>query len=334
MATYANKWKFMCCLRDMVLDHDGIVFGGFVRDAIIHDHFAAKFYEKNNGATGNERLYCIPSYLPETAGRLVIPRDIDCRMTHTNLDAMLARMKRKRIDHHIVFVRDPMEYLSNADEPSDRTVSHVRLLLEVDTGRVEAALEDLPFRFSLPKIRSPVVKMDVIVSRDKFVEPFVSMPDFDCNALYLTKHGISLSSFVCPHGDMLRTERRRQEVIANIIEKKATYLNPDPDSEIMNAVLVYRVKKMLDGGWVLHDDVLRSVLDDGYEGYCIICHGTLERVHFKIRCCDGRYHGKCLQAAMTQGECAMRLTNKCILCKCVVPTTESNLPYLFSKYDI
>ena len=126
-------------------------------------------------------------------------------------------------------------------------------------------------------------------------------------------------------------EVAKARIMKDILDRKARYLNPDPDSELGNIIMTYRIQNMINNNWLVEDNLVRSVRDKSYAGHCIICHGALEEVHFKLHCCDGRYHGKCLQDAMTVGEHAMRLKNQCIMCKQDIKTSESNLPYLFSR---
>ena len=326
MAHNAKTWKFMCVVRDMILENDGMIFGGFVRDSIRHDHFATQFYE---GCAAGNVLYNNPHFMPEAIDRMRVPKDIDCRMTETMYENLLHTFERKKISFNLLFIRDPHSYMTNIDI-NDSTLKHLRLRVTINMTRVKRALNELPIGFH--EIKSPIIMMDILTTRSGFDQPFVSKPDFECNALYMTRHGISLSEHVCPKRDFYRHELMRQQVISDIIGKKTKYLNPDPDSELSTSILCDRVSSMLIGGWIVEDDIVQTVNDEKYDGHCIICHDKVQKIHFKLPCCDGRYHGKCLQQALTVGQQAMRLTNTCIMCKEHVQTSETNLPYIVSKF--
>jgi hypothetical protein len=84
-----NIWKFKKEIASILIDHDAVIFGGFVRDMILHDSHATQFYEKNPNATQQE--YADDSVHPQTSGRLVIPRDIDCCISQQQLEAVITR---------------------------------------------------------------------------------------------------------------------------------------------------------------------------------------------------------------------------------------------------
>ena len=324
-------WKFMCVIRDMVLDNNGMIFGGFVRDSIIHDYYASQFYEIAVGDKSTH-LYNDSLYLPNTIDRTTVPKDIDVRMTERDFEILVEEFRLKKIEVHLEFQRDRTllsAYFANIHS-NDLTLQHIRLFLTIDMEEVNRALHNLPIKVN-HRFTPPVIKLDVITSKNTFSYPLISTPDFECNALYLTKHGISLAPEISFTNDFLKQEMKKQKIMKDIIQKKTTYLNPDPDSEVSNAILIHRVSTMLSNGWLIEDDIVSTVNDNAYEGHCIICHEIVQNVHFKLHCCDARYHGKCLHNAMSYGLTAMRLTNTCIMCKDRVKTTETNLPYILSK---
>lgn len=53
----------------------GIIFGGYVRDMMIHDHYTALFYEKYEG-TRDAMKYSDLTFDPETTARLLVPRTL------------------------------------------------------------------------------------------------------------------------------------------------------------------------------------------------------------------------------------------------------------------
>jgi hypothetical protein len=324
-----KRWKFMCAIRDMILEHDGMIFGGFVRDSLIHDHFAREFYKLGRNLVWD---YMDPAIDPATADRLLIPHDIDAYMTQKDFEDLTSTLQANRVHIRVAFVRSPDNYITNQDV-SDPTLKHYRLSVSIDLAKVTKALAELPV--DLGSLCAPSdVKLDIITSVKAMEEPFLSRPDFECNALYMTKHGISLSRRVFTKRLKYDHELHKNRVMRDIIERRTRYLNPDPDSEASNERMISRIRRMFLRNWVIQDDLMTLVAEDDYPGHCIICHGLVGSHHFKLHCCDGRYHGHCLQAAMSTGTSAMRFTNRCFVCKSHLASSESNLPYLVSRCPI
>lgn len=322
-----RKWQFMSVVRDTILDHRGVIFGGYVRDLIIHDHFANAFYEV---VASSPSAYNNPLFMKDAWDRTLIPNDIDFRIKETDLTALMTAFERKHITTRVEFMRDPRNYIGHVNM-SDPTLKHIRMYVSIDMTKVNSAFNELPIRMNSRHNRAPSIKLDIFSSQHRFSEPFIAHPDFECNALYMTPHGFSVSSFVSKKDHAYNDELLKQRIISNIIKRDTKYLNPDPDSEMATRTMIYRVDRMLRSNWMIEDDIIRTVKDRRYTGHCIICHGDLDEVHFKLHCCDSRYHALCLQKAMTRGEKAMRFTNQCIMCQKDITSSETNLPYLLSK---
>ena len=58
------KWKMLCCMRDIVIKCEGIIFGGYVRDMIIHDHYSQTYY--NESKQLSDASYNNPKVHPES----------------------------------------------------------------------------------------------------------------------------------------------------------------------------------------------------------------------------------------------------------------------------
>ena len=170
-------WQFMSVVRDVVLDMDGFIFGGFVRDSIIHDHFASKYYEVALHG-GNKSLYNNPLFMPDTWDRTTMPSDLDCFMTEVDFTDMLKAFARKRILAKVLFIRDPRNYVSNI-EGNDTSLKHIRLAVTVDMSKVDRAFAELPIRLKNKSIQSPYLKMDVLISKKSYAEPFLLLMEIE-----------------------------------------------------------------------------------------------------------------------------------------------------------
>lgn len=322
-------WKAMTMIRDTVLENNGFIYGGFVRDSIIHDHFAQEFYKHTHSSDeANDdyiKKYADPTFHPETWGRTHIPKDMDIYMHESDYAKLADALNKKRLFVRKIFTRDPKQYLPNFNNQGDPTVRHTRLVIKPSYNKLHEELGRLPIDTSaikhlLPNIYLPAVQVDVITSAMlSKCDPFFGMPDFECNALYMTKHGISVcKSFCC--GDVLRSFEIINRIMKDIIKKHAQSVSH----------CGYRVKKFLDDGWSIGIDDMMTINDPSYEGYCIICHDNVPDIHFKLKCCDCRYHIDCLRKTIAN---AGNLY-ECILCKkpCNLGPKHSNV--LFEVHEL
>jgi hypothetical protein len=48
---------------------------------------------------------------------------------------------------------------------------------------------------------------------------------------------------------------------------------------------------------------------------CLICHGDLAGAHYKLDCCDARYHARCLERAGSLGQNPLKESETCPMCR-------------------
>ena len=83
------KYKNIMHIASIILEQNGTIFGGFVRDKIAHDHFAKLFYEKG----GSNQDYANRKKDHSTVRRLINPKDIDCYFNKKeNLDKFIEKV--------------------------------------------------------------------------------------------------------------------------------------------------------------------------------------------------------------------------------------------------
>lgn len=303
-------WKMMSKIKDIILDNDGMIFGGFVRDSILHDHFAQEFYrlaeEAEEEDHGNVCFgdYCEPCVLPETWERTTVPSDIDFYIPEQKLEEFKKSLVENRFRINSKFVRDPRTYFQNFDNKKDNTMRHHRLYISPDLKSVKEELANLFIDVSaikqmLGNMRLPFIKLDIITSSKNITEPFFSPVDFECNALYLTKHGISMAESLSGF-DIVEKTRKIINICDDITKKQTKLVNAQG----------FRTRKLVEKGWTIYDNNITTIMDDSYEGYCIICHDSVEELHIKSQCCDCRFHPNCLAKSIIYGN-----MKNCVMCK-------------------
>lgn len=282
------KWKLFKKVEAVLIEQDARIFGGYVRDSIIHDTYAKKFYD----TTTDSNKYCEQDFEPETALRNTLPTDIDCVLPESKLLAV-ERALRKVCHLRFKFRHDCDTYFQNLYY---RGMSHYRYMV---TYKLPKELDINPLVYG-------TFHVDIMTYPDTMnVKLPLSPIDFLCNSLVQAKGGYSLMSY-----QSLRPLDKLKElgtVIEDIVNKVALVG--------FSTVGPARVDKMLQKGWTIKSPHVTIMPGVQYDGHCLICHEGFTQDGCKLRCCDGHYHRKCLHEAMNTGPAAMVHTNKCLMCR-------------------
>ncbi len=136
-------------------------------------------------------------------------------------------------------------------------------------------------------------------------EPPFETLDFECNSLFITGHCINVSSQIeIQDNDMLGKYKTVSRIMDDIAAKKTRLMYS------CSNYMAAKAKTLLSEGWTIYDDVLTSVSETTETDVCILCHDKVQPLHFKLHCCNARYHGKCLKKCIDAG-----FTTKCCMCR-------------------
>jgi hypothetical protein len=339
MATInANRmdWKAKKTVMEEIMQRGGTLFGGAVRDWYIHDHYATKFYDAvgSAGAADATERYGDADFLPEFKDRLVVPNDIDASIPEANIAGLIDALKNAGFAVSCKFRRDAKRYLTNLQVEENEVMHHryeiryVNKYLSQQMRRAfpAAMLEEPAFAAILAEAttraeelfntvyRKCAFDMDILATKPGFtMEPPFGNLDFACNGLLMTRDGMRLSKMLTQvHArNPMAYNRLYEKTLSDILKRRANIVVPGSD------VPTYRLEKMLKHGWVIGNfTMVKYIQDDtAYDGYCIICHEDLPSSHYKMNCCDARFHTKCLVDAMRRGNACMSYTGQCIMCK-------------------
>ena len=342
------EWKIKKAVVVKIVECGGSIFGGAVRDMYRHDIHAERYYElhKIYGNYSEEYIkYQDPLYLPYTLGRLDVPVDIDACIPESQFKKLLEEFKKMNLELLKKWDRDPSGYLRGCTIINGQ-VKHYRYTVNLLSNKsiisalknqVIITMQSMPafrdllktFQTSLEEFPIKEFELDLMVIKDidiatyKVDAPFGNL-DFECNGLIMDKHGIRLSEHVKP--DIVNPIKRQNElkrVLKDILNKKAI---------MCERVTVLRSNKMFGKGWFIQSKNIRLIntcylteqaeasSDDGSSstgGYCIICHEECDNPHYKLSCCDARYHGKCIIDCWNNSTTySIRSTVKCPMCRC------------------
>lgn len=312
-----NKWLNYKFISELILKQcDGYIFGGFVRDSIIHNHYANLYYQKHNLIEDNERelnnitiplnKYTDLEYYPEYKKRILIPSDIDIYLPNNNINQLINLL----IDNNYKIIskkiRQGRHYFLNFDDEIGQNLTHYILYIKPSFNKIHNILSSLILNTKeitkiLKKINKNLftIKLDIFTSNIKYDDPFFGKIDFECNGLYLTKHGLSISNKLTNNLSFLDKNNKIQLVIDDIINNKAKWVQPQD---------IKRIYKMVLKEWdVNHNkiDIIQSMTED----ICLICQDNINLIDCKMKCCNSYFHIKCF----IQFE-AIDNKNKCIHC--------------------
>jgi hypothetical protein len=292
------NWKIMLALEKIILMNGGNIFGGFVRDKILHDSAADTFYEymeKENIITRSSEFqlkYNDVTFLPEANDRCVLPSDIDCFMRTSELKKMISHLNKN--NYNVKTKRDSsanLYFFKNSDDENISRLKHAKLTI---------TLECNDMLFDIFNMSDFKVEMDVIHIDDNDVDMYdilSSNIDFECNSLITDKKMKKISA-----------------IISDIKLKRAVVSQRYQKNGYDSLIPVYRWEKMILKGWKPVSPYFEIVKGEEYDGHCIICHDNIDplKYHIKDIGCDARFHMGCYLKTQRhenfKGECPM--------CKC------------------
>lgn len=298
-----EKYTLTREIADVAIHNGGEVFGGYVRDFILHDDAAKKFYK-----TGSKDTYSDPTVSPETIDRLLVPRDIDVHFkTFPAWRCFFFALKNLGLGVK----------LSKNTSPYEKSFRHIKVQIYASITKYDIMKKLKGFsmvllkKFECEEINLPfVIDVDVIISAKN--PPFGSL-DFGCNGLIMDKNGIKLCDDLAQGLNPEGKYRTLMNIIEDIKSKTARLYNVIPN----------RWDKMVDRpGWkVISGNLEVSTSSDD----CIICHGGSDHKMYKFRCCSAMYHVECMCNMIMKG-CIDNGT--CIHCRQILRMTPEELNLL------
>ena len=319
----ANFNKKKLCRTKASLERDiiecvqnagGIVFGGCLRDKIIHDTAATSFYEAYNKDTEREPkesvygdmniAYIDETYNPASAeARMLVANDIDVFFKHNegngedNNNICVAKFMKLLTKNHMWF-----------------SGVHTRNAYGLD-GNANVRVDTIKVAYWIPpcmrygEVFEAIVKVDIVTGPAGLEPPFGKI-DLECNGVLLTadneyrlikslyendEHRVSMSNI---RGEMSAIQKLKKlnEVIADINLKKTRLVNPDVNS--------YRIDKLVEVGWAVQGTmfIATKVPAPSCDELCFICLNSFTKGHANIlmACCKGAMHTKCARDWVTK----------------------------------
>ena len=334
------KWKCFTQVVDTIIDHDGKIFGGAVRDILARDMAAVHFYEETNRveAIGN---YSNSEFHPESKDRMLIPMDIDASIHMSQNAKFIKALKDKNFKVATLFLRDAKRYIPHLNvEEGDVTHYRLKVVPRMNVqsimpqgvkGLISSMITQMYAHMSEISKELGCIYIDLMVEKKRnTMDPPYGGLDFECNGLIMDKGGVRLCDLMRSRLIMSSSDSARkhdplllQKVLLRIQEdirnKRAVRYSVAPD----NAPEERRVEKMIAKGYSIKLEIIDTVevsTSSEEPDTCIICHDELtEGKHHKLSCCNARYHPQCLVQMNSVGPTAYNVTGKCVMCRQAVP---------------
>lgn len=224
-------------MQDLAFQHSGTIFGGYVRDHIISEHYTCEFAQKH-GASRDHSRFWDHKFCPETKHRLLLPSDMDVTFkTMRDADNFIDAIRQTREYRHVNIVDvTPGGYYCAVVQSMRRVV-------------ITIIIGEVPFLSSGTLVS---VKADVIVPKQNILlQPPFNNLDMLCNGFIMTKDGTSFSQntgTVMDNYPLLRKTQVTLGIIKDMIEFK-TYLcftrNTSRRRMLFNIIAFKRIEKML-----------------------------------------------------------------------------------------
>lgn len=314
-----HLYDFTVSVADAILSVEGaVIFGGYVRDKIRHDHVAQQFYEhpsveENLRDRELSDMYADRTFLPELADRFLYPKDIDCFMKTASMDVLEDKLK--AVGLRLIRMKETLavndRYAAPESNNNDDPIRLVKGKVKFDFDNVPVLVRVLP-----SKLKCMSVNVDIVHVNDTLgKEPPFGCVDFFCNALIIDNaKQVRASKHVFeargrdPY-DMVAKHQMVGTIIDDILNKRARMAGDPPRRRVMKMELKGFEIKTMDECYTLSPPINRDEDD-----MCIICHenfahkgdGMLKRV-----CCAAKYHRKCFTKMLKSDH----FSNSCPMCR-------------------
>ena len=303
--SHKSEWKLKNKLINLIIQNDGEIFGGAVRDKYLHDTHSFEFYniikaqiednQKKNirDPIDINALYSDKTFHPELFGRWVLPNDIDAIIHIDKYDNLIQKITEKFGEMKKLYTRDLKRYFQNINI-AENQIRHERFLITpINKSKIFSLLNDIRkiipyemgtdllhlnhFARTIRTMRPIRLDLMVALTAEKCDPPFGNI-DFECNSLIMNKDSIRFSSRLEKSQNPAMITYFLTKILKDILQKKAIFIyNTDYPWN--------RVSKMVHKQWTIEgifEDI--EIINEPFTGHCIICHGAFSNKMMKLKC--------------------------------------------------
>jgi len=334
------------------------IFGGSIRDSLLHDYGANKFYEYINGNVSYlnnlNLIYGDNKFHPESfTDRNLIFNDIDTVMNNDHFKLFLLELDLVSVCYDYTKYDNFEDYI-DISNLENLVSSYITLNLTIESPYNENIanhkfVKNFGIKHFFKNFKRCYFKIDILLCNEgvpikKVLDIITSNSDFYCNSLYLFNNKLEISEenakkikekeYYSSYKDIikrnidvfLKKEIFKTYIInivkIQILEKKAISLNLSKKTE-------KRISKMKIKNFKLiyNQYVYEYVIGD--DNICILCRSEFDDSNtsleepmkaIKFKCCNSYYHKKCLIEL-----CILNQYKNCIYCNKITDYEHINL---------
>ena len=278
-------------IRKTVVNNNGVIFGGFVRDMIISDHYKEKYNSINKY---DIHKFWNRMYQPETGARTIVAKDMDiCMNNEEDVEKFVVAL-RDIFNDRVGYANISSSMISVSNENSYfkiPIVLHKKINYTVTIGKIPFVHQGVEISFDF----------DIIVPRKAKMMPPFNRVDLLCNVFVLNKQGIVMSNntgTIIDQMTILNRQKISLRIMEDIVEFKTQFCmgnytdNYSCGSFSYNAKVFERLNKMLfrtfkwnitNLPFILGEHKSASVANDNSDKCCVClnCYRNNDRV-FKV----------------------------------------------------
>jgi len=211
-------------IKTKVFDNNGIIFGGFVRDMIISDHYKLLYNNRTphtQHTSHNIHQFWNRFYQTETAARVMVAKDMDiCMYREEDVNAFivaLGELFNEEVGFGNVSSSDFTTINNNENRYSAVAMKmHKKLIYKVIVGRI-------------PYVHSGIVlsfEFDIVVPVSKNIQPPFYNADMLSNVFILNKQGVMMSKHTGTIIDLMSVLNRQKmsmKIMSDVVEFKTQF---------------------------------------------------------------------------------------------------------------
>ena len=304
-----QKYMMFKEIVEHAIECGGRVFGGYVRDFLIHEEAAKRFYAQNYT---NEQ-YSDKEVSPDTLDRFLIPSDVDVRFETIEQYKNFRNLLRGA--YYNVVATPGISTMYTDDETAPVRIKKLKVGFDITSQLVirslniphgsmarSVLLPELVRRLDGMSISSDVINIDVLLTT---AEPPFNKLDFMCNGLVMDKNGIHICEDLKRGLSAFGIHRVYQRILDDINHKRAVLVNLYP----------HRWDKMAAKGWDLIGGNVEKIKST--DETCLICHDDIKMDDaYRLLCCKNvKYHFDCLAQQITYPTTGIADSGKCPHCR-------------------
>jgi hypothetical protein len=211
-------------IKAKVIDNNGIIFGGFVRDMIINDHYKSIYNNRNNRTphtSHNIHQFWNRFYQTETAARVMVAKDMDiCMYREEDVNAFivaLGELFNEEVGFGNVSSSDFTTINNNENRYSTVAIKmHKKLIYKVIVGRIPYVHSGIELSF----------EFDIVVPVSKNIQPPFYNTDMLSNVFILNKQGVMMSKHtgtIIDHMSVLNRQKMSMKIMSDVVEFKTQF---------------------------------------------------------------------------------------------------------------